>query len=78
MKLEKGLITHEAYKVYGKYFQCFPRGSNKRDGTEKRFKTVEEAAVFIVQNPEWQIQVNPSADIHSNGLVISRDDHHGL
>lgn len=64
-------VEKEAYLVDGTAFLCFPRSENRR-AFAKEFRSVGEAAVFLIENPEWGIRMNPGAAIIYSGIQISR------
>lgn len=64
-------VEKEAYLVDGKAFACFPRSENQK-AFAKEFPTVEQAAVFLIENPAWGIRMNPGAAIIYSGIQISR------
>jgi len=67
-------LTYETYT-------CFPPGRNDIDYAEK-FRSIEEAAIFLLKNPDWKIWCAAKGSHNdgqlSNDLVIEgsfdRDD----
>ena len=57
MRIIKAGSEQSAAQVKG-YFQCFPRSENNR-GTAVRFSTIEKAAAFLCESPDWGIYMNP-------------------
>jgi hypothetical protein len=64
--------TEQAAAQVSGYFQCFPKSENNR-GTAVRFSTIERAASFLCENPEWGIQMDPGGELVYRNIVIERD-----
>jgi hypothetical protein len=62
----------EAYKVGGTVYKCFPRSTNLAEQAEE-FEKIDDAAVFLIRNPDWGIRMNPGSAIVYNNITISRD-----
>ncbi len=71
MKIVKRGTGQEAAAVDGLY-QCFPRSENNR-GNAVRFSSIERAAAFLCENPEWGIYMNPGGALIYRDIVIERD-----
>ncbi|WP_156122188.1 hypothetical protein [Aureimonas altamirensis] len=65
-------IKREAYKVGGTAFKCFP-SSNNEISTAREFSSLEEAAIFLIENTGWGIRMNPGASIIYNNIQIELD-----
>ncbi len=58
-------VEKEAYRLSGTHYKCFPRSVNDVTNAME-FATIEEAAIFLIKNPEWGIRMNPGrANIYS-------------
>jgi hypothetical protein len=55
------------------YYQCNPPGENEV-AESKRFTTVEEAAIFLLSNPDWKIWLGGNSTARdgqlSRGIVV--------
>jgi hypothetical protein len=71
MRIVKRDTGQEAATVEGLY-QCFPSSENNR-GTAVRFSTIEKAAAFLCENPDWGILMGPGDELVYRGIVIERD-----
>ncbi len=71
MKIVSPATGQEAAPVDG-LFQCYPRAEDNR-GKAVRFSSVERAAAFLCENPEWGIYMNPGGALVYRGIVIERD-----
>jgi hypothetical protein len=71
MKILSPSTSQEAVPVDGLY-QCYPRAEDNR-GKAVRFSSVERAAAFLCENPEWGIYMVPGGDLVYRGIVIDRD-----
>ncbi len=71
MRIIKAGSEQSAEQVNG-YYQCFPRSENNR-GTAVRFSTIEKAAAFLCENPEWGIHMEPGAELVYRDIVIERE-----
>ena len=71
MKIIKAGTEQAASPVNG-YYQCFPQTDRNR-GTAVRFSTIERAASFLCENPEWGIQMDPGGELVYRNIVIERD-----
>jgi hypothetical protein len=63
-------IEKEAYKVGRSAFLCFPPSENDRRFA-KKLPTIEQAAVFLIENPGWGIRMNPGRAIIYDNIQIS-------
>jgi len=72
MRIVNRATGQEAVTVDGLY-QCFPKSENNR-GTAVRFSTIEKAAAFLCENPEWGIVMNPGGALVYRDIVIERDE----
>lgn len=61
----------EAYKVGGRAYKCFPPSSNTLANAIE-FTDIRDAAVFLLQNPDWGIRMNPGSAIKYQDIVIER------
>ena len=71
MRIIKHGTDQQAVPVDG-LFQCFPKNENNR-GNAVRFSTIEKAAAFLCENPEWGIYMNPGGALIYRDIVIERD-----
>ena len=71
MRIVQRSTGQEAATVDGLY-QCFPKAENNR-GKAVRFSTLEKAAAFLCENPEWGIYMNPGGAIVYRDIVVDRD-----
>jgi hypothetical protein len=71
VRVVKRSTGQEAATVDGLY-QCFPKAENNR-GKAVRFSTLEKAAAFLCENPEWGIYMNPGGAIVYRDIVVDRD-----
>jgi len=71
MKIVNRVTGQEAATVDGLY-QCFPNTERNR-GTAVRFSTIEKAAAFLCENPEWGIVMNPGGELVYRNITIERD-----
>jgi hypothetical protein len=71
MRIVKQGSEQEAATVDGLY-QCFPRSENNR-GKAVRFSTIEKAAAFLCENPDWGIVMDPGGALVYRDIVIERD-----
>ncbi|MBX3569765.1 MAG: hypothetical protein KF914_17005 [Rhizobiaceae bacterium] len=53
-------------------YQCFPASESNR-GKSVRFSSVERAAAFLCENPDWGILMEPGAEVVYRDIVIERD-----
>ncbi len=67
----KGASAQEAYKVGNRFYKCFPI-SNNVVVNAKEFESIEDAAVFLIQNPTWGIRMNPGSAIIYKNIEIVR------
>jgi hypothetical protein len=67
----KNGTTQKAYKVSGKAYKCFPQSINTLDEA-KEFEQIEDAAVFLINNPTWGIRMNPGVAIIYRNIEIHR------
>ena len=65
--------TGQAAVTVDGLYQCFPKSENNR-GTAVRFSTIEKAAAFLCENPEWGIVMNPGGALVYRDIVIERDE----
>ena len=72
MKISKRDTGQEAALVDGLY-QCFPKSEDNR-GKSVRFSTIEKAAAYLCENPDWGIFMEPGGETVYRGIVIERDD----
>jgi len=71
VKIVQRSTGQEAATVDGLY-QCFPKAEDNR-GKAVRFSTLEKAAAFLCENPEWGIYMNPGGAIVYRDIVVDRD-----
>lgn len=64
--------TEQAAAPVDGLYRCFPKSEDNR-GTSVRFSTVERAAAFLCENPEWGIEMEPGGVIVYRDIVIERD-----
>lgn len=69
MKIVKRDTGQSAATIDGLY-QCFPKNSR---GTAVRFSTIEKAAAYLCENPDWGILMNPGEEVVYRSIVIERD-----
>lgn len=68
--------TGQSADVIEGLYQCFPKSENNR-GKAVRFSSIERAAAFLCENPEWGIYMNPGGALIYQGIVIERDHQSG-
>jgi hypothetical protein len=71
MKIVRRDTSQSAATIDGLY-QCFPRSEDNR-GTAVRFSTIEKAAAYLCEKPDWGILMNPGEEVVYQGIVIERD-----
>lgn len=68
IRIKNDKSGQEAYKIEDNY-HCYPKSTNlKKDRQE--FRTVEDAAVFLIRNPSFGIRMNPGSAIIYRDIVI--------
>ena len=71
MKIVARETGQSAATIDGLY-QCYPKAEDNR-GTAVRFSTIEKAAAFLCENPEWGILMHPGDAVVYRDIVIERD-----
>lgn len=63
-------VRQTAYRIGGVY-KCFPPSENENTHAQE-FSTIQEAAIFLIQNPSWGIRMNPGSAIKYRDIQIAR------
>ena len=64
--------TEKAAATLDGLYQCFPATENNR-GKAVRFSTIEKAAAFLCENPDWGILMEPGSEVVYRDIVVERD-----
>jgi hypothetical protein len=64
-------VRLDAHQYTDGFFKCFPKSCNRVEEA-KFFTELRKAAVFLVENPEWGIRMNPGMPIIYDGITIIR------
>ncbi len=70
-RIQDGVKRHALLHADGTY-KCFAKSRNERDGGERIFDDLREAAEFLVANPDWGIVMEPNYGIIYEDIVIVR------
>lgn len=70
MRIFHRTTGQEAATLDGLY-QCFPSTENNR-GKAVRFSTIEKAAAFLCENPDWGILMEPGGEVVYRDVIIER------
>jgi hypothetical protein len=73
VRIYKSSTDHFADKDGDGFYVCGFKKKNNDESQYERFRSIEDAAVWLCKNPTWGIRMNPGWSLIHRGIVIERD-----
>ena len=73
MRIVKKATGQIAEKDSKGFYVCGLKKDDKSKTAYKNFSTIEDAAIWLIENPEWGIRMNPNWSLIYGDIAIERD-----